>query len=63
MLRWLLRAVSWGHLRLHPLRAVVSIIAIAAGVALGFAVHLINASALAEFSTAVRHATGGADAA
>lgn len=61
-LPWLLRHVILGQARLHPLRAAVAVIAIAAGVALGYAVHLINASALAEFAAAVRHVTGQADA-
>lgn len=59
---WLLRHLLGGYSRLHPLRAVVAVIAIAIGVALGYAVHLINASALAEFSSAVRSVTGQADA-
>jgi putative ABC transport system permease protein len=40
----------------------VQVIAIAVGVALGYAVHLINTSALEEFSAAVRQAGGNADA-
>jgi len=42
-------------------RAVLSIAGIALGVALGFAVHLINAAALNEFSLAVRSMAGDAD--
>ena len=61
--RWLLRHVLGGYARQHPLRAAVQLIAIAIGVALGYAVHLINASALAEFSSAVRQVSGQADAA
>jgi putative ABC transport system permease protein len=59
---WLLRHVIGGYARAHPLRAVVQIVAIAIGVTLGYAVHLINTSALAEFSSAVRQASGQADA-
>jgi len=59
---WLLRHVIGGYARAHPLRAVVQVIAIAIGVSLGYAVHLINTSALQEFSAAVRQASGQADA-
>jgi putative ABC transport system permease protein len=59
---WLLRHVVGGYTRRHPLRAAVSVFAIALGVALGYAVQLINSSALAEFSAAVRQVTGQADA-
>jgi len=60
---WLLRHVIGGYAREHPLRAVVQVVAIAIGVTLGYAVHLINTSALAEFSSAVRQTSGQADAA
>ena len=59
---WLLAHVIGGYARSHPLRAAVQIVAIAVGVALGYAVHLINTSALEEFSAAVRQASGQADA-
>jgi len=59
---WLLAHMIGGHARAHPLRAVVQVLAIAIGVALGFAVHLINSSALAEFSSALRQVSGQADA-
>ena len=59
---WLARHVIAGYARQHRVRTLVQIIAIAVGVALGYAVHLINASALNEFSSAVRSATGQADA-
>jgi putative ABC transport system permease protein len=59
---WLLRHVIGGYARAHPLRAIVQVVAIAVGVALGYAVHLINASALAEFASAVRQVSGAADA-
>lgn len=62
-MRWLFVRVFGGFVRLHPLRASVAVIAIALGVTLGYAVHLINASALAEFEAAVRQVTGQADAA
>jgi len=45
----------------HKGRLVVSVLAIALGVALGYAVQLINAVALAEFSQAVRALSGEAD--
>ncbi|HPG78760.1 MAG TPA: hypothetical protein PK756_08840, partial [Piscinibacter sp.] len=50
----LLRQVSWGHMRHQPLRHAVAVMAVALGVALAFSVHLINESALGEFSAAVR---------
>ena len=59
---WLLLRVIGGYARSHPLRAAVQVVAIAIGVALGYAVHLINTSALEEFSAAVRQASGQADA-
>ena len=59
---WLLTHLIGGYSRRHPLRALVAVFAIAIGVALGYAVHLINASALAELSSAVRSVTGQADA-
>lgn len=62
-MRWLFVHVIAGFARLHPLRASVAVAAIALGVALGYAVHLINASALAEFEAAVRQISGQADAA
>jgi putative ABC transport system permease protein len=45
----------------HKGRLAVSVLAIALGVALGYAVQLINAVALAEFSQAVRALSGEAD--
>lgn len=56
-LRWMIL----GEWRAHPARALAAAIAIAIGVALGLAVHLINASALNEFSQAVRTVSGDAD--
>ncbi|MBM3388094.1 MAG: ABC transporter permease [Betaproteobacteria bacterium] len=59
----LLREVSLREWRLHPWRQGVGVLAVALGVALAFSVHLINESALAEFSSAVRSATGQSDGA
>ncbi|WP_081907462.1 MULTISPECIES: FtsX-like permease family protein [Luteibacter] len=55
--RWLLSS-EW---RAYPGRAFSAVLAIALGVALGFAVHLINASALGEFDKAVHAVSGAAD--
>lgn len=60
-LRQLLPALTWPEWRQHPWRQAVAVIAIALGVALAYAVHLINASALAEFSAAVRTVNGQPD--
>ena len=57
LLRWLLGS-EW---RAHPVRALVAITAIALGVALGFAIHLINAAAFNEFSAAVKSLSGQSD--
>ncbi|MGH8743522.1 MAG: hypothetical protein ACREUY_04510, partial [Burkholderiales bacterium] len=46
----LLRAIIFGAWRDNPARTLLATIAITLGVALGVAVHLINASALNEFS-------------
>ncbi|TFZ08801.1 FtsX-like permease family protein [Ramlibacter humi] len=61
MLLPLLRAYSWPELRHHPWRNAVAVLAVMLGVALALAVHLINASALSEFSLAVRAASGQPD--
>ncbi|WP_025918043.1 FtsX-like permease family protein [Herminiimonas sp. CN] len=55
--RWLLL----GEWRAHPVRAAVAIATIALGVALGFAIHLINAAAFNEFSAAIKSLSGQAD--
>ncbi|NHZ94672.1 FtsX-like permease family protein [Massilia sp. CCM 8734] len=55
--RWLL----FGEWRAHPVRALLAVAAIAVGVAMGFAIHLINASAFNEFSAAVKSLSGQAD--
>jgi putative ABC transport system permease protein len=57
----LLRHVSWREVLHHPLRHAVAALAVALGVALAFSVHLINASALGEFSAAVRQVNGQPD--
>jgi putative ABC transport system permease protein len=53
----LLRA-EWRH---HPWRQAAAVMAVALGVALAFAVQLINESALSEFETAVHAASGAPD--
>ncbi|UAK26661.1 FtsX-like permease family protein [Sphingomonas nostoxanthinifaciens] len=50
-----------GEWRAHPVRIVTAVVAIAIGVALGFAVHLINASALDRFARGLATVNGGAD--
>jgi putative ABC transport system permease protein len=50
---------EWRH---HPWRHAMAALAVALGVALAWSVHLINVSALAEFSAAVRSANGEPDA-
>ncbi len=49
---------EWRH---HPWRHGMALLAVALGVALAWSVHLINASALAEFAGAVRAANGEPD--
>ncbi|MFO1305875.1 MAG: FtsX-like permease family protein [Burkholderiales bacterium] len=55
------RAVLGGALRHHRGRLALSVLAIALGVALGFAVALVNASAVGEFEAAVTSLAGSAD--
>jgi putative ABC transport system permease protein len=55
--RWLLL----GEWRAHPVRTLVAIAAIAVGISLGFAIHLINAAAFNEFSSAIKGLSGVAD--
>jgi putative ABC transport system permease protein len=55
--RWLL----FGEWRAHPMRALLAVVAIAVGVAMGFAIHLINAAAFNEFSAAIQSLAGQAD--
>jgi putative ABC transport system permease protein len=57
----LLRQLSWPELRHHPWRNLAALLAVMLGVALAFSVHLINASALSEFSAAVRSVNGEPD--
>jgi putative ABC transport system permease protein len=60
-MRTLLTTFSWPELRAHPWRHAAAIIAVMLGVALALSVHLINASALDEFSHAVRAVDGRPD--
>ncbi len=57
----LLKSFSWQELRHHPWRNAAAVLAVMLGVALAFSVHLINASALDEFSSAVRSLGGQPD--
>jgi putative ABC transport system permease protein len=57
----LLRHLSWPELRHHAGRHALAVLAVMLGVALAFSVHLINASALAEFAGAVRSVGGEPD--
>jgi putative ABC transport system permease protein len=57
----LLKSVSLAEWRHHPWRHALALLAVALGVALAFAVELINASALDEFSAAVRQVNGQPD--
>ena len=57
-------ALAWligGEWRFHPARFLTTAVAIAVGVALGFAVHLVNGSALASFDGAMRGVSGAAE--
>jgi putative ABC transport system permease protein len=57
----LLRLLAWREWRHHPWRHGAALLAVALGVALAYSVHLINVSALSEFSSAVRAANGDPD--
>jgi putative ABC transport system permease protein len=57
----LLTTFSWQELRKHPWRNAAAIVSVMLGVALAFAVHVINASALDEFAQAVRSVGGQPD--
>jgi putative ABC transport system permease protein len=61
VLRALLTSYSWQELRQHPWRNAAAVVAVMLGVALAFSVHLINASALDEFASAVRSVNGQPD--
>jgi len=52
---------SWQELRHHPWRNGAAVLAVMLGVALAFAVHVINASALDEFARGMRSVAGQAD--
>ncbi len=61
---WQTLALRWmavAELRAHPARWLTAALAIAIGVALGYAVHLVNRSALDEFARAVQTVNGAAD--
>lgn len=60
-MRALLSTFSMQELRHHPWRNASAVVAVMLGVALAFAVQLINASALAEFSSAVSSVNGQPD--
>ena len=58
------RAFAWllgGEFRAHPGRALLALAALAVGVALGYAVHIVNQSALNEFSRAMATVSGQGD--
>ncbi|QTN28319.1 ABC transporter permease [Rhodoferax sp. AJA081-3] len=57
----LLTTFSWQELRKHPWRNAAAVVSVMLGVALAFAVHVINASALDEFAQAVRSVGGQPD--
>ena len=57
----LLKTFSWQELLHHPWRNAAAVAAVMLGVALAFSVSLINASALSEFSQAVRSVNGQPD--
>ncbi len=57
----LLNALVLAPLRENAGRTALAVLAIALGVALGVAVHLVNSSALNEFELAARHLAGEAD--
>ncbi len=57
----LLRQLSWRELLHHPWRNAAAAVAVMLGVALAFSTHLINASALSEFSSATRAINGQSD--
>ncbi len=60
-MRWPLLRLPLGQWRAHPWRHAMAMIAVALGVALAWSVHLINESALAEFTSAVRSVQGEPD--
>ena len=60
-MRALLSTFSWQELLHHKWRNAAAVMAVMLGVALAFSVQLINASALSEFSQAVRSVNGQPD--
>lgn len=60
-MRALLSSFSWRELQHNPWRNAAAVVAVMLGVALAFSVQLINASALSEFSQAVRSVNGQPD--
>jgi putative ABC transport system permease protein len=61
MIRAAWQALVGGPLRSSPGRTLLAVLAIACGIALGFSVHLVNASAAAEFRRAALQLAGEAD--
>ena len=57
LLAWL----AWGEWRAQPVRNALSVAAIAIGVALGYAVHLVNTVALDNFTGGLNRLRGAAD--
>lgn len=57
----LLITYSWQELRQHPWRNAAAVVSVMLGVALAFAVHVINASALDEFAQAAQSVSGKPD--
>ena len=53
--------LAWGEWRAQPVRNALSVAAIAIGVALGFAIHLVNAVALDDFTGGLNRLRGSAD--
>jgi putative ABC transport system permease protein len=53
--------IAWGEWRAYPVRVALSVLAIAVGVSLGFAVHLVNRAALGEMASALNTVAGSAD--
>ncbi|QDQ28483.1 FtsX-like permease family protein [Chitinimonas arctica] len=61
MHRRLLPSLAWSGLLAQPGRSLACLLAILVGVALGYAIHLINHSAVSEFSQAATSLSGSAD--
>ncbi|MFN9449501.1 MAG: ABC transporter permease, partial [Rubrivivax sp.] len=56
---WRLAPLMWRDWAHHPLRQAVAVLAVCLGVALAWSVQVLNSSALAVVSAAVRAAAGG----